>query len=228
MVSRLAALVLAVACACPAHAAAPQKVLYVAQQSIVGEALDPARINSVLVANVIENIMEPMLSYDYLARPLKLVPNTLASMPEISEGGRIYLCRLKRGVLFSPDPAFKGKPREQTAADYAYGIRRLFNPKNQSSQFFLVDGKIAGANKLRKAALDGARFDDDTPITGLQVQDRYTLRITLNEPDVNFLHVLAQQNLAAVAREVVDFYGDDVGLHPVGTGPLQVLSAHED
>ena len=229
MVSQLGALVLAIACGCQIHAtastAAPLKVLYVAQQSIGGEALDPARINSVLVANVIENIMEPMLSYDYLARPLKLVPNTLASMPEISEGGRIYLCRLKRGVLFSPDPAFKGKPRELTAADYAYGIRRLFNPKNQSSQFFVVDGKIASANKLRKAALDGARFDDDTPIAGLQVLDRYTLRITLIEPDVNFLHVLAQQNLAAVAREVVDFYGDDVGLHPVGTGPFKVLSA---
>ncbi len=229
MMARLGALILAIACGCIAHAAAssaaPQKVLYVAQQSIGGEALDPTRISSVLVANVIENIMEPMLSYDYLARPLKLVPNTLASMPEISEGGRIYLCRLKRGVLFSPDPAFKGEPRELTAADYAYGIRRLFNPKNQSSQFFVVEGKIAGANKLRKAALDGARFDDDTPIAGLQVQDRYTLRITLNEPDVNFLHVLAQQNLAAVAREVVDFYGDDVGLHPVGTGPFQVLSA---
>jgi len=206
---------------------AANKTLYIAQQSIGGDALDPARINSVLVANILENIIEPMLQYDYLARPLKLIPNTLAEMPEISEGGRVYVCRLKHGVLFAPDPVFKGTPRELTAMDYAYSIRRLFNPKYQSSQFFLVDGKIPGANELRKAALGGARFDDDKSIAGLQVIDRYTLRIALNEPDLNFQHVLAQQNLGAVAREAVEFYGEDVGTHPVGTGPFQVESSRE-
>ncbi|MEP7154955.1 MAG: ABC transporter substrate-binding protein [Betaproteobacteria bacterium] len=206
---------------------AATKTLYIAQQSIGGEALDPARVNSVLVANILENIFEPMLQYDYLARPLKLIPNTLASMPEISEGGRVYTCHLKHGVMFAPDPAFKGKPRELTAADYAYSIRRLFNPKYVSSQFFLVDGKIPGANALRDAALKGAHFDDDKPIAGLQVLDRYTLRITLNEPDLNFQHVLAQQNLGAMAREVVEFYGDDVGTHPVGTGPFHVVNTRE-
>src|SRR6185503_4913524 len=100
-------------------------------------------------------------------------------------------------IFFAPDPAFRGKPRELTAADYAYGIRRLFDPKYKSTQFFVVDGKIPGANDLRKAALAGGRFDYDKPIPGLQIVDRYTLRIALNEPDLNFLHVLAQQNLAA-------------------------------
>ncbi|MEO8102426.1 MAG: ABC transporter substrate-binding protein [Betaproteobacteria bacterium] len=227
---RLAVVLLLMSVAGASHAAATAaapKILYIAHQSIGGDALDPARINSVLVANVLENIMEPMLAYDYLARPLKLIPNTLASMPEVSDGGRIYVCRLKQGLMFAPDAAFKGRPRELVAADYAYGIRRLFNPKYQSSQFFLVDGKIAGADALRKAALGGAPFDDDKPIAGLQVLDRYTLRIMLTEPDLNFLHVLAQQNLAPVAREVVALYGDDVGTHPVGTGPFQVLSARQ-
>jgi hypothetical protein len=40
-----------------------------------------------------------------------------------------------------------------------------------------------GANALRKAALAGAPFDYDKPIGGLTVVDRYTLRITLAEPD---------------------------------------------
>lgn len=208
------------------HAAPPPKVLRIAQQSIGGDSLDPAMLASVIVANVIENIMEPMLRYDYVARPLKLVPNTLESMPEVSEGGRVYVCRLKRGVLFAPDPAFGGKPRELTANDYAYSIRRLFDPRYRSSQFFLVDGKIVGANALRKAALAGAPFDYDKPIAGLRVVDRYTLRITLAEPDLNFLHILAQQTLAAVAREVVERYGADVGQHPVGTGPYRLVERH--
>ncbi|MEQ1517310.1 MAG: ABC transporter substrate-binding protein [Usitatibacteraceae bacterium] len=203
------------------------KVLYLTQRSVGGYPIDPAQVNSIAAANVVENIMEPMLRYDYLARPLKLVPNTLDSMPEVSEGGRVYICHLKRGIMFAPDPAFKGTARELTATDYAYSIRRLFNPKYRSSQFFIVDGKIAGANALRNAALKGARFDDDTPIAGLQVLDRYTLRITLTEPDLNFLHVLAQQTLAAVAREVVEKYGDDIGTHPVGTGPFQLVATRE-
>src|SRR5258708_8230203 len=211
-------------CASDPPAPAGLKVLHIAQQSIGGDPLDPAQVNGIQAANVIENLMEPMLRYDYVARPLKLIPATLESMPEVSEGGRVYVCRLKKGVFFAPDPAFKGKPRELVAADYAYSIRRLFDPHWKSSQFFIVDGKIAGADALRKSALAGAPFDYAKPIEGLQVLDRYTLRITLNQPDLNFLHVLAQQNLAAAAREVVDLYGDDVGRHPVGTGPFMLVS----
>ena len=210
-----------------AQAAAPIKTLHVAQQNLGGDPLDPAQVNSIFAANIIENIVEPMLRYDYLARPLKLIPNTLESMPEVSEGGRVYLCRLKHGVLFSPHAVFQGKPRELTAADYAYSIRRLFDPQYISSQFFVVDGKIAGANALRAVAVKTGRMDYDIPIAGLQVLDRYTLRITLSQPDLNFPHVLAQQNLGAVAREVVEQYGNDIRAHPVGTGPFQLVSWRE-
>jgi oligopeptide transport system substrate-binding protein len=222
-----AVLLLAALClATTAVAQSSLKVLRIAHQSIGADAIDPAQLNSVLVAHMLDNLLEPMLRYDYLARPLKLVANTLEALPEASEGGRVYTCRLKRGVLFAPDPAFKGRPRELTAQDYAYSIRRLFDPRWKSSQFFIVDGKIAGADALRQAALAGAPFDYDKPIAGLQVLDRYTLRIALNQPDLNFLHILAQQNLAAVAREVVEAYGDDIGQHPVGTGPFYLVERH--
>ncbi|MBC7622555.1 MAG: hypothetical protein H7232_04125 [Aeromicrobium sp.] len=168
-------------------------------------------------------MLEPMLQYDYLARPLKLVPLTLREMPEILDGGKVYICRLKKGILFSDDPAFKGKPRELTAEDYAYSFKRLYDPLFFTSQFFMVDGKIAGANAVRDAAQKSGRFDLDAPVSGLRVLDRYTLRIELTEPDLNFLHVLAQQNLAPVAREVVERYGADIGTHPVGTGPFQLV-----
>jgi oligopeptide transport system substrate-binding protein len=206
-------------------AAAPStpKILRITHQSIGGDAIDPAQLNSVLIAHLMDNLIEPMLRYDYLARPLKLVPNTVTELPEASEAGRVYLCHIKPGIFFAPDPVFKGKPRELVAADYAYSIRRLFDPRWKSSQLFIVDGKIAGADALRKAALAGKPFDYDKPIAGLAVVDRYTLRITLNEPDLNFLHVLAQQNLGAVAREVVEAYGDDIGQHPVGTGPYYLV-----
>src|SRR5881394_106563 len=66
------------------------KVLRVAHQSIGGDAIDPAQLNSVLVAHLMDNLIEPMLRYDYLARPLKLIPNTVETLPETSGGGRVY------------------------------------------------------------------------------------------------------------------------------------------
>lgn len=220
---RPALFLIALLCACcAAQGATAAKTLHVVKQTISMGPLDPAQVNSLHAAHVIDNLFEPMLEYHYLARPLKLQPLTLREMPEVQEAGRVYLCRLKPGTFFADDPAFKGKPRELVAADYAYSFRRLFDPRYRSSQFFMVDGKIAGADALRKAALAGKPFDLDTPIRGLTVLDRYTLRIELTEPDLNFLHVLAQQNLAAVAREVVEAYGEDVHQHPVGTGPYRV------
>ena len=224
MIFRPALFLIALLCACcAATAASALKTLHVVKQTISMGPLDPAQVNSLHAAHIIDNLFEPMLEYHYLARPLKLQPLTLREMPEVLEAGRVYICRLKPGIFFSDDPAFKGNPRELTAADYAYSLRRLFDPRYRSSQFFMVDGKIAGADALRKAALAGKRFDYETPIRGLTVLDRYTLRIELTEPDLNFLHVLAQQNLAAVAREVVEAYGDDVHQHPVGTGAFRLL-----
>src|SRR4029079_16320906 len=48
---------------------AETKVLRVAHQSIGGDAIDPAQLNSVLVAHLLDNLIEPMLRYDYLPRP---------------------------------------------------------------------------------------------------------------------------------------------------------------
>src|SRR5262249_52219973 len=58
------------------------------------------------------------------------------------------------------------------------------------------------------------------PVAGLEATDRHTLRIRLKHPDGNFAHVLAFPLVGAVAREVVEAYGDDTASHPVGTGPF--------
>ena len=163
-----------------------------------------------------------MLDYDYLVRPVKLVPRTLEAMPVVQDGGATYVFKLKKGVLFTPDPAFKGKPRELTAADHAYGIKRLLDPVVKSPWLWLVEGKILGSDEARAKAIKAGKFDYDAPIAGLEVVDRYTLKIRLKQPDLRFLYALAVPNTAAVAREVVEAYGQDFGAHPVGTGPYML------
>ncbi len=181
---------------------------------------DPGSVSDEVSISVTENIIEPLLRSDYLARPAKLVPNTAEGLPEVSADGLSYTFRLRKGIFFTPDPAFKGKPRELVAADYAYSIRRHFDPKLKSPSLWLFAGKIAGADATREAALKTGRYDYDAPVAGMETPERYSLRIRLTRPDRNFAQVFAMAVTGALAREVVEHYGQDLGGHPVGTGPF--------
>src|SRR5262249_49789984 len=79
----LAVLATALAAAIPAHAADPSKTLRVAFEQ-AETTFDPAQSQDTYSNQVLDNILDPMLTYDYLARPAKLVPNTLQALPEIS------------------------------------------------------------------------------------------------------------------------------------------------
>ncbi len=180
---------------------------------------DPVKVSDYYSGVVIAAIFDPLLTYDYLARPAKLVPNVAAALPQIADNGKTYTFRLKPSIHFTPDPAFKGQPRELTAADYVYSIKRFLDPKNRSPYAFLFEGKIAGLDQLAAEAKKSGRFDYDAAVAGFETPDRYTLRIRLNETDFNFSHVLAFPLVGAVARETIAAYGDDTNAHPVGTGP---------
>jgi ABC-type transport system substrate-binding protein len=187
--------------------------------SIAESSFDPVLAYDAASNSVVEEISESMLEYEYLTRPVKLAPLTLERLPEVSDRGATYLCRIRKGIFFAPDPAFKGKPRELVAADYAYSLKRLLDPALRSPWTWVVEGKLIGGDELQAAAKKTGKLDYDAPIAGLEIIDRYTLRIRLKQPDYTFLYVLAMPASAAVAREVIDAYGNDAGAHPVGTGP---------
>jgi ABC-type transport system substrate-binding protein len=223
----LRALTLAIlASTASAHAADPNKVIrYVFPVAETG--FDPQGADDLYSGTIIQAIFETLLTYDYLARPAKLVPQTAESMPEVSDGGKTYLFRLRKGIYFAPDAAFKGQKRELVAADYAYSLMRLADPKVRSPYALLVKGKIVGLDGLAAAAEKSGRFDYDAKVPGLELVDRYTLRIRLNEPDYNLPYVLAHEPTSAVAREVVNAYKDEmtrVMSNPVGTGPYRLVS----
>ena len=206
-----------------AHAADMNKVLRLGFPT-AETGFDPIAVSDLYSNTIIEAIIEPMLGYDYLARPVKLVPLTLAEMPEVSSDGSSYTFKLKKGIFFADDAAFKGKQRELIAQDYAYSIRRLFDPTLRSPWLFLLDGKIVGMDEVVAKAKASNKFDYDAPVAGLEIIDRYTLCIHLKEPDYNLLYILAMPTLGALAREVVEQYGADISGHPVGTGPYVLKS----
>jgi ABC-type transport system substrate-binding protein len=203
----------------PADAKKVLRVYFVSGET----GFDPARISDNNSATVNEAIFERLLTYDYLARPAKLVPMVAEAMPEVTDNGRTYTFRIRKGVLFAPDAAFNGKPRELTAEDFIYSFKRFFDPKLRSPYAFMLED-IVGLKEAGRRAEQSGKFDYDAPVDGLRALDRYTLRITLAQTDYDFPFKIAHTSYCAVAREVIERYADDTMAHPVGTGPYVLKS----
>ena len=209
----------------PAHAQQQprEKVLRYAFES-AETGLDPAQLSDLYSRVLTANMFDALYGYDYLARPAKIVPVLAAAMPDVSPDNRTYTVPVRKGILFAPDPAFKGKPRELTAYDVVYTFKRIMDPKTRSQ---LVSGLeeegIVGLDALRAKAEATGRFDYDTEVEGIRALDRYTVQFKLKEPRPRFLQTIADPGvLGTVAREVVEAYGDAIMEHPVGTGPFMI------
>ena len=202
--------------------AAAEKVLRYA--FLVAETgFDPVQINDLYSSIIISQIFDAPLTYDYLARPFKVKPNTAAALPEVSADGKVWTLRIRPGIYFADDPAFRGKKRELTAQDYVYSLKRHFDPKNKSPNFYILDKRVVGMEAVRTAALAGGKFDYDREVEGLRAIDRYTFRITLTEPMPTMQYHLAYCNLiCAVAREVIEAYPDRSMEKPVGTNAYRL------
>ena len=192
---------------------------------------DPAQVSDIYSRIITASIFEALYGYDHLARPARSVLVTAAAMPEVADNWREFTIRIQPGIFFADDPAFKGanpgKGRELVAQDYVYSILRFADPATKSPLFSSVQNwGIVGLDERRQQAIDSKKpFDYDTPLPGLQALDRTTLRFRLKETRPRFVESLSVGDLyGAVAREVVEFYGDKIMAHPVGTGPFRLAS----
>ncbi len=192
---------------------------------LVPETLDPARADNMQAAMLMGGIYDTLYVLDPIARPAAIVPHAAAGLPEISADYRTITVHVRPGIFFTPHPSFGGKPRELTAADFAYAFKRVVDPRIRSPGLFLVEGKVEGLDALAQRAKDaGTAIDYDAPLPGLAVVDRYTLRFRLTAPDPIFPFLLANTLVAGVAREAVEAEGDTYGQHPVGSGAFVVAA----
>ena len=209
----------------PATAQAdPAKVLRVAFP-VAETGFDPQATNDIYSSYVERAIFDPLYTYDILARPYKIVPNTAVALPEYSSDGLQWTIRIKPGIYFSDDPAFKGRKRELTAADYIYSWKRVLDPRVRAPQLQTFDGLFEGADALVANAKETGKFDYDAPMPGLIALDRYTIRIRFVRTAYDLLPNLTTVQSSAVAREVVEAYGDGSGWvmqNPVGSGPFRL------
>jgi ABC-type oligopeptide transport system substrate-binding subunit len=103
----LAALALALSGAAPA---AEPKVLRYAFE-IAETSFDPVKINDLYSRTLTPHIFEAPYTFDHLARPVRIKPLTADGMPQHSADFRTWTVRIRPGIHFADDPAFKGQKR---------------------------------------------------------------------------------------------------------------------
>ena len=187
---------------------------------------DPAQVTDLYSNTVLAHIFEAPFEYEYLAQPARLRPNTAAGLPEISADYRHFVFEIRRGIYFADDPAFRGQRRELTARDYVYSLKRHYDPRWRSGKLYTLEtAGIVGLSELRRDTIAAKKpFDYDHEVEGLRALDRYRFEVRLRLPGPRFHKEFADPALAgAVAREVVEFYGDKINEHPVGTGPFRLV-----
>ncbi len=186
---------------------------------------DPAQINDNTSRTITSHIFESLYCYDHLARPPRMVPLVADGEPVFEDDYKRWTFKVRPGIYFADDPAFKGQRRELVAGDFLYALKRYADPLLKSPLWASVENfKILGLAALRKEALDKkAKFDYDRPIEGMRLIDRLTFQLQLGEPRPRFKENMAVPDLwGAVAREAAEFYGDKIAEHPVGTGPFRL------
>lgn len=174
--------------------------------------LDPVRVTEDSPRLISSQTMETLVTYD---ERLQLQP-MLAEAWLPLEGGRAWRFRLRPGVRFHDDPAFKGKPRTVTASDVVYSLQRLLDPKTQTLGAFILTDVVEGATEF----MDGKA----STVSGIIAEDEKTVTFRLTKPYALFPARLSLPFAAIIPREAVDYYGKQWGTHPVGTGPFQFKS----
>lgn len=161
--------------------------------------LDPAMIVDVAGGSVAAKIFNGLVRFDEESR---IVPD-LAEGFSISEDGKTYRFRLRKGVRFHNGTEFKAK-------DVKYSFERVLSPETRSSRTWLFD-RISGAREF----MTGATPD----VKGIRVRDEYTVEIEIMEPFGPFLNLLAMPPAYVVPLGAA---GREFSSNPIGTGPFSL------
>ena len=201
-----------------AHAALAPELIYRHVEDGSPGSLDPINIQNTYANSLVIAIYDTLYEYKYLKRPFELKPSLATAMPKVSDDGLVYRIKIRSGVRFADDPAFKGgKGREVVAEDFIYSLKRHFIQANRSNGKWLWQGKIKGLDKWANESGDFDKF-----VEGLKSLDRHTIQVTLVKPFPQFLYTLALGYAALVPREAVEKYGKQISVHPVGSGPFML------
>jgi ABC-type transport system substrate-binding protein len=191
--------------------------------------LDPGRVGDTIGAMMVGPIYECLYNYKYGQQPYELFPEVASGMPQVSADGLTMTIKLRHGIHFY-DPEKKvfpdGEGPEVKAKDVIYSFKRVCDFNLGSSNYSGVfEDKIVGLPAwwdYTKPHLPD-QIDWDKPVEGFKILDDYTIQLKFTEPNPQMIFNLAHEPTSVVSRQAVEFWKDQFGKHPVGTGPYMMV-----
>jgi oligopeptide transport system substrate-binding protein len=184
------------------------------------QTLFPILITDAISSHVATQIYEGLVKFD--PRTLRIIPS-IAKTWETDPSGTVYTFHLRNDVKFQDDACFPdGKGRIVTADDFKYSFEMLCRNNTNNANFVTsFKGRVVGATDFYNAGESSKAGS----LKGVKVIDPQTISITLEQPGISFLSILANPSASVIPREAIEKYGDQ--MH-VGTGPFIVSNIAND
>lgn len=180
----------------------------------------PLEITEVTGYRIANQVYEGLVKFDQAS--LDAEPG-LAERWEVNEDATQWTFYLRKDARFHDNECFKaGKGRNVTAADVEWCVRRLCTATPENQMFWLVADRLKGAQEYYDRSLQNPDLEES--LDGVEVVDEYTVRFHLNFPSAGFLQLLGHNGFYIYPKEAFEYYGEEMGIHAVGTGPF-VLEA---
>lgn len=170
--------------------------------------LDPALIDDVYEACLINQLFDGLLEFDVHLNPVPAIAREWS----VSRDGLEYVFFLRNDVRFH-------NGRRVVAEDFVYSFTRIFGPDR-------TDYGIGGGFLRKIAGVEDFIAGKSKKIRGLVAENDTTLHIVLEQPYGSFLSALAMDQTKVVAREAMEGVTDGMAV-PIGTGPF-VWDRRED
>jgi oligopeptide transport system substrate-binding protein len=155
--------------------------------------LDPGLASDTTSANIVYNIMDPLIKLDEDLNP---VPNLAESFETSEDGLTVTITLRDDGAWSNGDPV--------TAEDFEWSWKRTISPELAADYAYQFYG-IVGAQDYNGCESNCAALEDKV---GVNAVDDSTLEIKLTSPQPWFTQQLAHHSFMAVHRETVEQFGD--------------------
>jgi peptide/nickel transport system substrate-binding protein len=155
-----------------------------------------------------QNVYIPLLTYKHASgqEGSEVIPGLAESLPKVSNGGKTYTLKLRKGLKYSDGTPVK-------ASDFKFAVERCFKLNSGGSPFYT---DIVGAEKFsetKKGGIPGIKTNDSTG----------EIVINLIKPRGTFNNELALMFVAPVPQSTPE--SDQSASPPPGTGPYKIVKS---
>ncbi len=173
-------------------------------------------------SRIITQLYDPILKINMTT--MNVMPG-IAESYEVSDDAKTYTLKVRKGVTFHKDDCFGRKLHKLDAEDVIFTLEMACSQLEINKISYLLVNRIEGAKEFYDKSKESL---PEEGVSGIKKIDDYTVQITLKEPFSGFDKILSHPSLGVFPKEAYEKYGNELGKHPVGTGPFELESYTDD